>query len=366
MTIPMAAPDRQHAALRDEIEAAVMTVLASGRYVGGPVVHRFEQALGARFGRHAVGTSSGTTALHAALAAFGIGPGDEVVVPAYTFCATAEAVLHCGATPRFADVDRHGNLDPSAAEAALTDRTRALVAVHLFGRPAPVEAIGAVAAARGLHVVEDCAQAFGASSPRGDAGALGDAACFSFFPAKILGAAGDAGAVVSRDPDHAERVRLSINHGRRTPETSERWGYNYRLDAIQAAILEVKLRHVDAFVAARRRIAARYREALLDLPLELPAPAPGHAFQAFCALSDARDDLMAALARAGIASAAHYRVPLHHQRAFAEVPRGPLPNTERLAARTICLPIFPELTDDEVERVIAAVRGFFRGTMRGR
>jgi dTDP-4-amino-4,6-dideoxygalactose transaminase len=359
MTIPMADLARQHAALKAEIEAAVREVLASGRYVGGPVVQRFEQALGARFGRHAIGTSSGTTALHTALSALGVGPGDEVVVPSYTFCATAEAVLHCGATPRFADVDDHGNLDARSAEGAINERTRGLIAVHLFGRCAAFEPLRALAKARDLFLVEDCAQAFGASSPLGDAGTLGDAACFSFFPAKILGAAGDAGAVTTARPDLAERMRLLVNHGRRTPETSDRWGYNHRLDALQAAVLEVKLRHVDAFVARRRRLAARYREAFVDLPLELPAPEPGHAYQAFCVLSDARDALMDALARDHVATAAHYRVPLHRQRAFAEMPREDLPMTERLAPCTLCLPVHPELTDDEVDRVIGAVRAFF-------
>jgi len=360
MSIPMARPAAQNAP--GEIEAAVVRVLRSGRYIGGPEVLGFESELAAHVGAsHAIGTSSGSTALHAVLLALDIGPGDEVILPAHTFCATLEAILHVGATPVLVDVDDDFLMDLDAMAAALSVRTSAVIGVHLFGKSFSVADAKALlsntasilnAEHRTPSLIEDAAQAFGVRP-------TGTAACYSFFPAKVLGAAGDAGAVVTDDGDLAAILHACINHGRRDG-VSTVLGHNFRLDALQAAILRAKLSGVPAMVARRRAIALRYLEALVGLPLSLPRDDPQHLWQCFCLELDHRDQLRHALAEASIASAVYYAPPLHRHPAFAERARfGALPRAERAAARSLCLPIYPELDDDEVDQIIDAVRGFF-------
>lgn len=355
MMIPMARPAAQNGAA---VEEAVLRVLRSGRYVGGPEVTGFEAELGELLGTHVVGTSSGSTALHAVLLALGVS-GGEVVLPAHTFCATLEAVVHAGATPVLVDIDEDFLIDVDQLGEALGPRTKAVIAVHLFGAVSPVDRIenlllnvDTLNAGHAIPVIEDTAQAF-PTPPQSNV------ACYSFFPAKILGAAGDAGAVAIRDGALADDLRTRVNHGRKGG-VSERLGHNFRLDALQAAILRAKLPQVPAMLARRRHIAMRYLEALAELPLSLPRDAPSHCWQCFCLELDDRDGLRDALAREGIATAVYYDPPLHQHPAFAERARfGALPRAERAATHSLCLPIYPELQEPEVDQIIDAVRGFF-------
>ncbi|MFN7227564.1 MAG: DegT/DnrJ/EryC1/StrS family aminotransferase, partial [Synechococcaceae cyanobacterium] len=264
MTVPPFSLTEQLQQLGDDLDAAVLAVLRSGQYIGGPVVRDFEEAFAAACGvGHAVGCNSGTDALILALRALDIGPGDEVITASFSFFATAEAISAVGATPVFVDVDPATYLiDLERIEAAITPATRALLPVHLFGRPVDMERINAIASAHGLHVIEDCAQATGARWADRPVGSWGDVGCFSFFPTKNLGAAGDGGAVVCRDPELAQRMRELAVHGMPRRYLHTDLGYNSRLDAIQAAVLSVKLPHLPAWVERRRAIAARYRAAL--------------------------------------------------------------------------------------------------------
>lgn len=360
--------------MEDELVAVFRRVVQSGRYILGPEVDAFESECAAYLGvRHAVGVSSGTDALLVALMALGIGLGDEVVCPAYTFFATAGAIRRTGATPVFADVLPGSlNLDPASAARAVTTRTRALVVVHLFGACAPMDELLALAAARGLPVIEDAAQAFGAEHAGRRAGALGAAGCFSFFPTKNLGGFGDGGLVTTEDDELADRVRTLRAQGARAKHHHTRVGGNFRLDALQAALLRRKLPRVDALLARRREHAARYAARLgrADLPLSLPdAGAPGHTFNQYVIhLNDAsrRDPLRSFLAERGIGTEIYYPVPLHLQPCFAALgpPAGALPVSEAAARATLALPIFPELTSDEIDRVADGIAAFFGGQAR--
>lgn len=359
--IPLVDLKAQYAAIRGEINAAIQETLDQAAFIMGERVAAFEREFagycGARFG---VAASSGTTALHLALAGCGIGAGDEVITVSHTFVATAEAICHCGATPVFADVDpKTWTLDPAALEAAITDRTRAVIPVHLYGRCAAMEPIVEIARRHGLAVIEDAAQAHGAQYGDQRAGALGDFGCFSFYPGKNLGAYGDAGMVTTSDEAAAERLGRLANHGRETKYRHDILGFNYRMDALQAAILRVKLRHLDAWTQARRRLAQRYAQGLRDLPLAMQEPSPGHAYHLFVIACEGRDSLAAALKAAGIASGIHYPIPLHLQPCFAHLAQageGCLPVTERLAGRIVSLPLYPEMTSAQQDRVIEVVR----------
>ena len=362
IVIAMADPAAEYRALRHEVDDAVLRVLASGRYILGPEGEAFEREFAAFVGTpHAVTVNSGTDALHLALRAAGIGPGDEVVVPAFTFFATAEAVSHAGATPVFADVDaRTFNLDVESLSASITPRTRAVIAVHLFGQCAPLEAIGALCVQRNLVLIEDCAQAIGANDRGGRrAGSIGAFGCFSFYPTKNLAAAGDAGLVTCHDPRHADALRMLRHHGSRAPYVHERIGWNSRLDEMQAALLRVKLRHVDAFNAARARVAAMYRERLSAVAVEVPAEHGHgrHVWHQYTIQSERRDAVRQSLADGGVASAIFYAVPLHRQPAYASDHRAAsLPVAERLSTRVLSLPIHPFLDEPAVDRVVAAIR----------
>jgi dTDP-4-amino-4,6-dideoxygalactose transaminase len=336
-----------------------------------------------------VGCNSGTDALVLALRGLGIGPGDEVITSSFSFFATAEAISSVGATPVFADVEESSYLiDPERIEAAITPATRALLPVHLFGRPVDMERIEAIATAHGLRVIEDCAQASGASWAGRPVGSWGDVGCFSFFPTKNLGAAGDGGAAVCRDPELAQRMRELAVHGMPRRYLHTDLGYNSRLDAIQAAVLGVKLPHLPDWVARRRAIAARYREGLAGLEGLHPAEAgpEGHSWNQFvvrvpvcpqagaaCAgactpaadsaaygLPEAccRDWLQQRLLEAGVSTIIYYPIPIHRQPAYAGLGygSGSLPVTERLCAEVLSLPIFPELSDAQQDQVIAVLR----------
>jgi dTDP-4-amino-4,6-dideoxygalactose transaminase len=354
----------QHAALAGEIEPALLALAAGGRYVGGEECRAFEAEFAAYCGvGHACGVANGTDALALALRAYGVGPGHEVVTVANTFIGTGEAILLCGARPVFVDVDEHtGTMDPAGLEAAITDRTRVVLPVHLYGHPADMEAIVAIASGRGLPVLEDAAQAHGASVGERRAGALGHAACFSFYPSKNLGAYGDAGMVVSGDAAFVERVRQIANHG----AGSHRYdnvvpGTNSRLDALQAAVLRIKLRRLDAWNAERRRRAQAYGRALEGTPgLGLPREREGarSCWYLYTVRTRERDRVAAHLARCGIATAVHYPRPIHLQPAMVSAGGRPgdLPVSERLCAEVLSLPLYPELPLEEVERIAAEVR----------
>jgi dTDP-4-amino-4,6-dideoxygalactose transaminase len=335
--------------------------LDGGRFVHGDAVRRFEQRFAALCGAAAaVGTSSGTAALHLALSCAGVAEGDEVLVPGFTFAATAEAVVHCRARPVFVDVQPDSLcMDPADAERRITPRTRAMVPVHLFGQLADMSALTALATRHGLELVEDAAQAAGAASGDRRAGALARFGCFSLFPSKNLGVCGDGGVLLCADPDDAARARMLSDHGRRDRQVHEVVGYNYRLDTIQAAIADVKLDHLLDWNAARQRVAERYDEALRGLPLEPLATCRGHAHHVYVVRCRDRDALSRSLAGAGIASAVHYPRPVYRQPAFARWADRPLPVCEHACQRVLSLPMYPSLEGPPQQRVIAAVRAHY-------
>ena len=360
-TIPPLDLRAEYEEIRGEIDAAVARVLGSGSFVLGGEGEALEAELAAYcWVRHGVAVASGTDALHLALRAAGIAPGDEVILPAFTFIATAEAVSYLGATPVFCDVDpRTFTLDPKRAEEAITARTRALLPVHLYGLPADLEALGALAARHGLALIEDAAQAIGAERGGRRAGSVGLAGCLSFYPTKNLGAYGDAGMVVTNDAHLAARIRQLRNHGSQDRYRHEEVGFNSRLDELQAAILRVKLRHLDRWTARRRQIAAAYTAGLADTPLAPPAEPAGcrHVYHQYTILSDRRDTIQKVLTDSAIACAVYYPVPLHQQEMFA-ASHGDvrLPVTERTAQRCLSLPISPMLKDEQIRHIVGAVR----------
>jgi UDP-N-acetyl-3-dehydro-alpha-D-glucosamine 3-aminotranferase len=365
--IPQFDLTRQYTRIEAEIGAAVARVLRSGRFILGPEGAALEAECAAALGvGHAVGLGSGSDALLLALTALGIGPGDEVITPAFSFVASATAIMQAGARPVFADVDPITlTLDPDRVAAAVTPRTRALVVVHLYGLPAAMAPLSAVAARHGLAVVEDAAQAFGAAWAGRPVGGLGAAAAFSFYPTKPLAAYGDAGLVATDDGELADRLRLHRNHGDRQKYTHVALGWNSRLDELQAAILRVKLAHAPEWTEARRHIAARYAAALAACPLTLPVEPPDcrHAFHQFTIRTPRRDALAKSLAAVGIGTACHYPQPIPGQPLFREQGCDPhaFPVAWKASQEVLSLPCFPELTEVEVDRVAEAIRAFFEG-----
>jgi dTDP-3-amino-3,4,6-trideoxy-alpha-D-glucose transaminase len=361
MRIPLVDLAAQYRTLAPELEEAARRVLAGTRYILGPEVEAFEREFAAACGvPHAIGVANGTDALAIALRALGVGPGDEVVTVPNTFIATQEAIAHVGAKPVFADVDPATHtLSPAALERALTLRTRAIVPVHLYGHPADMDPVIELARARSVPVLEDAAQAHGARYRGRPVGALGDAAAFSFYPGKNLGAAGDAGAIVTRDPDLASRMRRLRNHGRTQKYVHEELGWNSRLDELQAALLRVKLPHLPRWNARRRELAARYRERLAGwLPCVAPAEWAEPAYHLFVIEVGERDALLERLRTAGIEAGVHYPVPLHLQPAGRHLgcARGSFPVSERLAERILSLPLYPEMSDELQDAVLDALR----------
>jgi dTDP-4-amino-4,6-dideoxygalactose transaminase len=365
--IPSASPAAQYRAHKPAIEAAISRVLDSGAYVLGSEVESFEGSFAAYCGvDHAVGAGNGTDALILALRALGIGAGDEVVTVSHTALATVAAIIATGATPVLVDVDASSyTIDPARVEEAVGPRTRAVVAVHLYGQPADLDAIEAIAKRHRLHLIEDCAQATGARYRDRRVGSIGDIACFSFYPTKNLGAIGDGGMVTTRDAALASRVRRLHQYGWNEDRETEDVGVNSRLDSLQAAILGAKLPHLDKDNASRVAIAARYAEGLSGLPLAVPAVHDGcaHVYHLYVIACDRRDALMEYLDHRGIGCGIHYPVPVHLQKGYAQrvrVAKQGLKVTEHLVRRVVSLPIYPELGDAEVERVIAAIRDFYR------
>jgi len=367
VNVPQLDLTRQYAAIEAEVEAAVRRVLRGGRFILGAEGEAFEAECRAALDvEHAIGVGSGSDALRLVLVALGIGPGDEVVTSAFSFVASATAILHVGARPVFADVDPATlALDPDRAAAAITGRTRALLPVHLYGLPAAMGPLRAVAEPHGLALLEDAAQAFGATLGGRAAGGLGTAAAFSFYPTKNLGACGDAGLVTTRDPDLAARLRRLRNHGQVQKYDHVELGWTSRLDELQAAILRVKLRHLEAWTAARRRIARRYAEGLGGLPLVLPSERPGarHVYHQYTVRTPRRDALAKHLADAGIGTACHYPQPIPGQPLFRSLgyDAAAYPTAWAAAQTVLSLPCFPELTDPEADAVVASIRAFFEG-----
>jgi dTDP-4-amino-4,6-dideoxygalactose transaminase len=357
----MVDPAAEYRALKAQIDAAVGRVLASGRYVLGPEGEALEREVAAYVGApHAVGCNSGTDALHLALVAAGIGAGDEVVLPAFTFFATAEAVSYTGATPVFADIDPATfNLSTQSLSEKITAKTRAVIAVHLFGQCAALDEIGALCSEKKLVLVEDCAQALGAEYRGRRAGSWGEFGCFSFYPTKNLAAAGDAGLITTTSADYDKVLRMLRHHGSRQSYLHERVGWNSRLDELQAAVLRVKLARLDEFNAARRRAAQRYREKLEGARLELPSEDPRgkHVYHQFTIRAERRDAIREALAADGIASSIFYPLPLHRQPAYEALHRDlALPACEAAARTVLSLPINPLIDETSIDRVCARIR----------
>jgi dTDP-4-amino-4,6-dideoxygalactose transaminase len=368
MEVPLLDLKAQYAAIKDDVRAAVDAVFESQQFIGGPAVERLERQLAEYLGcKHAVAVSSGTDALLAAFMALDIGPGDEVVCPPFTFFATAGCIARTGARPVFVDIDPATfNLDPARLEAAITPRTKAVMPVHLFGQMADMEAICEVACRRNLAVVEDAAQAIGARRNGKPAGAWSVMACFSFFPSKNLGGAGDGGLVTTDFDRHAERLRMLRNHGMQPKYHHPLIGGNFRLDALQAAVLSAKLPHLESWHSARRRNAAMYDLMLEGLPLKRPTVSAGNSSvvnqYTLRIPGGRRDALRAFLSDRKVGTEVYYPVPLHLQKCFAHLGHKPgdFPAAEAAAAEVVSLPIYPELKPEQIRHVADSIREFFR------
>ena len=367
MPVPILDLAAEYRGLRSAIDAAVARVVDRTAFVGGEDVQRFEAEFAAYLGAaHALGVANGSDAIEVALQGLGIGDGDAVLTVPFTFAATVEAIVRSGATPLFVDIGDDFTIDVDAAAALLATRPiKAIIAVHLYGQPADLDRLLPLARRHGVALIEDAAQSHGAwcvvEGQRRRAGTIGDAGCFSFYPTKNLGAMGDAGAVVTNRDDLAARMRLIANHGDRSKyEHVIPDGRNSRLDAIQAAVLRVKLPHLDAWNAARRAAAARYAAALADLPLALPRERAGveHVYHQYAVRSATRDALQRDLTARGIGTGIHYPRPLHLQEGYRHLGHGPgaFPAAERAAAEVLSLPMSPFLTAAQADEVVAAVR----------
>ena len=362
MTVPLLDLKAQYADIKQEMDAAVHRVLDSARFIGGPEVSGLEEEI-ARYSRcaHAIGCASGTDALLLALRALGIGPGDEVITTAYSFFASAGVIVNVGATPVFIDIDPSTyNLDAHRLEAAITPSTKAVIAVHLYGQCCDLTAVKAVCEKKKIWLIEDAAQAIGAEWEGKRAGSVGDLSCFSFFPSKNLGAAGDGGMVTTQDAALADRVRLLREHGSRPKYYHALVGTNSRLDALQAAILRVKLKHLDRWSEGRARNAALYDQLLEGAPVGRPYRdvRARHIYNQYVIRMPKRDQVRDRLTELGIGTEIYYPVPLHLQKCFATLghQEGDMPHSEAAARETLALPIYPELTEEQIRYVAASVR----------
>jgi len=366
MQVPLLDLKAQYATIRDEMKPAIDAVMASQYFINGPAVKQIEQAIAAySTTKAAVGVSSGTDALVAALMSLGIGEGDEVITTPYTFFATAGSIWRVGAKPVFVDIEPDTfNIDAAKIEAVVTGRTRAIMPVHLFGQVADMDEIIAVAACRGLYVIEDAAQAIGAEYKGRKAGSIGTAGCLSFFPSKNLGGLGDGGMVVTQDPDLAGRLAQCRNHGME-PRYFHKWvGGNFRLDTLQAAGLLVKLPHLDAWSAKRRANAQRYNELLSGVGQVVTPTVRDYnvsIYNQYCIRVPRRDELQQHLTAAEIGTAIYYPLSLHQQECFAALGyrKGDFPASEAAAAESLALPIYAELTDEQISHVAGQIKAFF-------
>ena len=360
--IPLVDLRAQYRSIKPEIDAAIAEVLDGAQFALGPAVDAFERDFAAYCGAtHAVAVNSGTSALHVALLAAGVRPGDEVVTVPFTFIATVAAIEYAGARPVFVDIDPDRyTMDPAALERVITPRTRAIVPVHLFGHPADMDAITAVARVHKLVVIEDACQAHGAEYEGRRAGSLGDIGCFSFYPVKNLGAYGEGGAAVTSNPGYADTMRLLRSWGERTRYEHTIRGFNYRMDGIQGAILGVKLRHLDAWTEARRTRARAYDQLLAGTPVITPRqlPAVRHVYHAYAIRLPRRDAWRVRLQEMGVQTAVHYPIPVHLQPAYRDLgyESGDFPVAEALGREILSLPIYPEITDGQIGEVAGILR----------
>jgi dTDP-4-amino-4,6-dideoxygalactose transaminase len=366
MNVPFLNLAAQHASIRAEISPVLEEVLAKGHYILGPNVAAFEEEMarftGTRFG---IGVNSGSDALTLALRALEIGPGDEVITTPFTYIAPAESVVQMGAKLIFADIDPATfNICPQEVRKKITPKTRALIPVHLFGQMAPLEEFEKMAIECNLALVEDCAQAIGARRNGHPAGSVGSVGCFSFYPTKNLGADGDGGMVVTRNEALARKLKMLRVHGIERRYFHELHGFNSRLDELQAAILRVKLRHLNVWNERRRQIAARYANGLAKLPVKLPQTLPGneHVFHVFAILADERDALQKFMADRGVPTIIYYPQPLHLQKVYSGMgwKPGDFPIAEAVSRRILPLPMYPELSDEQVDYVIETIAGFWK------
>jgi dTDP-4-amino-4,6-dideoxygalactose transaminase len=360
--IPLLDLKAQYRQIKPEIDAAIARVFESTQFVQGPEVAAFEERFASYCQtKHCIALNTGTSALHLALLAAGVGPGDEVITVSMTFVATTAAILYCGATPVFVDVDADTwTMDPKLIETAITPRTKAILPVHLHGLMADMDAIGAIAHRHGLIVIEDAAQAHGAEWRGRRAGSIGELGCFSFYPGKNLGAYGEGGAVVCNDPELARRVALLRDWGQQSKYNHVLAGYNYRMDGIQGAVLNVKMNYIEAWTEARRTAASHYDRLLKDHPFGRPTP-PSHSrhvYHVYAVTVAGRDDVQAALQSAGVGASIHYPVPVHLQPAYAELGYGPgdLPVTEALARQFLSLPLYAELQPEQISKVVSELQ----------
>lgn len=359
--IPLVDLQAQYASIRADIDEAIRRIVANTQFIMGPDVATFEEEFAAWCGvEHCVGLGSGTAALELTLRALGIGAGDEVITVAHTFIATAESISAVGARPVFVEIDPLTyNLDADAFASAITKRTRAVMPVHLYGQPADMPRICAIAQAHNLAVIEDAAQAHGATWDGLPVGTLSDAACFSFYPGKNLGAYGDAGAMVSRRADLTTQVRSLRNHGRRSKYVHDQVGFGHRIDTLQAAILRAKLPYLSEWTDSRRRLAARYHALLQNSGVILPsvAAAANPAWHLYVIRTDKRDDVLKQLESRGVGAGVHYPVPLHLQPAYAELGYsvGDLPVTEAVASTCLSLPLYPEMSVAQQDYVVESL-----------
>lgn len=364
--IPLVDLVAQFNTIKPEIDAAIQEVLTSGKFILGPNEKAFEQAIANYLGvKHAIGVASGTDALIIALRSANIGPGDEVIVPAYSFFATAGAVLTVGATPVFVDIDPQTYLiDCSQIEAAATTRTKAIIAVHLYGQPAEMDEILKIAERYGFQVIEDNAQAFGAEYKGTKTGAIGDLGCLSFFPSKNLGGYGDGGMITTNDDNLAEKARMLRTHGWKKKYYPEMLGYNSRLDEIQAAILRVKLKYVDSWNTRRAEIAQQYTDRLNQIGIIAPVHNPDrkHVYHLYIVRVPWRADFQVKLKDMGIASDVYYPQPLHLAAPCRDLgwAGGSLPVSEKASQETLALPLFPEMTSDQIEYILQSVENVFQ------
>lgn len=361
MRIPMVDLAGQYRELKPTLEPMMAATLDAAQYILGPNVQTFEKEAAAYLGvKHAITCANGTDALHLALLAAGIGPGDEVISTPFTFIATAEAIAYVGAKAVFVDIDPQTfNLDVAQVERAITPKTRALLPVHLFGQPAHLAPLQALAQQHGLRLIEDCAQSFGAAIGGHMTGSIGDVGAFSFFPSKNLGCYGDGGMVTTQSDELAEQLRMLRNHGSKVRYYHDIVGYNSRLDELQAVVLRAKLPHIDRYNRERRRVAHRYSAGLAGLGLQTPHEdgVGVHVYHQYTLLTDRREAIQQALNAQQIASAIYYPVPLHQQKVFASISAGQrFPVTESVAARCLSLPIYPELSDAAIDEVCGVIR----------
>ena len=356
MSIPMVDLKQQFSSIKDEVVQGIFDVLETTRFVLGPHGEALEQEIAAYCGvRHAFGVASGTDALHLALRAAGIGPGDEVITTAFTFIATAEAIAYVGASPVFVDIDPATfNIDVTKIESAITPRTRAVIPVHLYGQPVDLAPLVVLCQKHGLRMIEDCAQSFGANYQERMTGAWGDAGCFSFFPSKNLGCYGDGGMIITNDDDLAQQVQMLRNHGSRERYYHAVIGYNSRLDDMQAVILRTKLKYIDTYNRLRRENAAHYNARLANSAVTVPfEDGKGtHVFHQYTIRVQDRERVQKALADEGIASAIYYPVPLHRQEVFiSNCADVSLPVTDQAASEVLSLPMYPELVEEQIDHV---------------